>query len=129
MEKWEFYCLEKLCKESWKKIAKLGCSKYEIPKLRPFAYWCPACTIALKGDGYADCSICPVDQWRKLAGFADTIQQIPCQLPESPYEVWRMLLPFRDEAKEAALVISKMSWSYLSEYADIEIEDLVEEYE
>jgi len=38
-----------------------------------------------------------------------------------------MLLPFMDEAREAALAISEMTWSYLPEYADIEIEDLIEE--
>ena len=121
ISKEKFDKMEKVCKKSWKAIAKqsMDCKPNH---LNIYKNYCPACDLAsvMEKDGHIRqwCQLCPIDDWRKEAIRQKAkIGESICEQPEEAYMVW---LESKDvnEKNKAALEISEMKWSYLPEYLE-----------
>ena len=130
MNQKEFKKLRTICQKGWKEIAKSG---ERSTKFEKFSCGCPACEISkrtsykiLKNTPYQvpyyDCKFCPIDKWRLLE---ETATMARCELPGQEYIQW--IQQEGEEKVNAALKISKLEWSYLPEYKNINVKDLLED--
>jgi len=116
----QFKKLEKICKDAWEELAITG-SNRKPARLSRFVSECPACEISRSVHNRIvhDCLFCPIDEWR---GCASEDCGSVCE-QKSYYGQWRQgAVP---ERRLAASKIASLSWSYLPEYEDIDVSDLL----
>ena len=116
----QFQKLEEICKDSWEELARTG-SETKPRYLSKFSCGCPACEISRSVHNRIahDCLFCPIDEWRKSA--SEDCGSV-CER-ESYYGEWRHgAVP---ERRKAASKIAGLPWTYLPEYEDIDVSDLL----
>lgn len=119
MTKEEFAQLEKICKDEWKELAKSG-SNEKAKKLNKFTCSCPACefTVRLRKGGLISCEYCPVTLWR------ESEENFACENGSGLYVLW-LWAESSEERKDFAKQISELEWSWIPEYENLQVEDLL----
>jgi hypothetical protein len=130
MDKRQFNEIHKMCREEWELLAISGAGS-KTSKLYDFHNVCPACHLAALAsmepnkDFSQNCSLCPVNEWRAEAIMKNITVGAVCENGDNAFGMWRAFGNYVSTRKGAALVISKMKWTFLPEYRELEVGSLL----
>jgi hypothetical protein len=111
--------------DEWEGLARTGdFSKSSIIRDK-YLHGCPACELSRRVNEtkQQDCKYCPITAWRIHAREENSNPgEAVCENRGTPYNIWCFSLLYEKEMRmKVARKMSKMKWSWIPEYAEVEI--------